>query len=66
MSKWYYLVEGTQEGPVPQEELLQKFASGQLSEDTFVWTKGMKDWLRAQEIDGLLTQAAASSPEAPQ
>jgi hypothetical protein len=65
MSNWYYLVNGQQEGPVSQDELLKKFTGGQLATDTFIWSKGMKDWLKANEVEGLLTQGGAQASAAP-
>ena len=60
MSNWYYLVDGQQEGPVPEEELLQKLTGGQIPTETFVWRKGMQDWRRANEVDGLIKQASTA------
>ncbi len=66
MSNWFYLLNGQQEGPVPQEELTQKLNAGELPEDTFIWSKGMKDWLRANEVEGFLTQETSTTAAAEQ
>jgi len=66
MSKWFYLVQGQQEGPISQEELLQKLTSGELPESTFIWSKGMQDWLKASDAASFLTSPPPPVPPAEQ
>lgn len=56
MGKWFYLVQGKQEGPIAQEELVRKIAGGELPDNTFIWSKGMQDWVKANELDTFLVQ----------
>ena len=39
--QWYYLVEGSQQGPISENELVQMIAAGRLRPDTLVWTQGV-------------------------
>ncbi len=41
---WYYSSKGTQLGPIPEEELLRKVRSGEVSTSDLVWKDGMTDW----------------------
>jgi uncharacterized RDD family membrane protein YckC len=41
---FYYAVNGQQTGPVSEEELRQKVATGGLTPDTLVWREGMPEW----------------------
>ena len=38
--KWHYLMNGTQHGPVPFEELQRLAASGEIKETDRVWQQG--------------------------
>jgi hypothetical protein len=49
-SEWYYLIGSQQFGPVGREELVQLFNSGRLSRQTAVWTKGMQEWTRGDQV----------------
>ena len=51
--QWYYSKNNTQLGPVPQDELMQKVASGEILASDLVWKEGMRDWQAAGEIPGL-------------
>lgn len=41
---WYYSKGGMQMGPVSQEELSAKAASGDVSPSELIWKEGMSDW----------------------
>lgn len=60
MSEWYYAKGGQQMGPVPIEKLKELLANGELdSGKDLVWTSSMKDWLPADQVEGLGKPAAA-------
>lgn len=51
--QWYYSKNATQMGPVPQDELLAKLASGEVSGTDMVWRDGMPDWRPASTMPEL-------------
>ncbi len=54
---WYYL-SATEEriGPVCFEELKEKREKGEISSTTYLWTEGMLDWKRLEELPYLRTE----------
>lgn len=66
--KWYYSKNGTQLGPVEQDELISKIASGEVSPSDLVWKDGMGDWMpvsRISELSVASTQVSASQSVSP-
>ena len=70
--QWYYSKNATQLGPVDQDELRSKLASGEVSGTDMVWREGMPDWRPACTMPELAVPVAvppsvgmASSPYAP-
>ena len=62
MQKKYYLVEdGEQVGPYTIEEISMK----NISENTLVWSPGMKDWTKASEVIGLCARKNIVPPPPP-
>lgn len=60
--QWYYSKNGTQLGPIGDEEIKAKIASGEVAPTDLVWKDGMGDWLPAgqvQELRGFPVQPAA-------
>ena len=53
MAEWYYRLEGTNQGPVSEQDLKHIFESGTLSLNTPVWKEGMQDWAEAKMIPAL-------------
>ncbi len=49
MANWFYISNGVQMGPVPQEQL----ASLGVNASTPVWTEGMANWLPAGQVPQL-------------
>ncbi|MEZ5065785.1 MAG: TIGR00266 family protein [bacterium] len=58
---WYYSVNGQQQGPVTKEELRAKLASGEISNETYVYGPGMVDW----EPIGRLGEFSGETPAGP-
>jgi hypothetical protein len=50
MSQWYYVSNGNDTGPVDKDDLVAKLTSGELSQDTLVWTEGMAEWEPATQV----------------
>jgi hypothetical protein len=67
--QWYYSKNGTQLGPITENEILAKRASGEISSIDLVWKKGMADWRPAGNIAELASYNVVSpvvnSPYAP-
>jgi hypothetical protein len=59
---WFCASEGKQYGPYPEAQLREFIARGTVTAETLVWTEGMSNWQRAEEIPGLLS--GASGPPA--
>ncbi|PIE03152.1 MAG: TIGR00266 family protein [Acidobacteria bacterium] len=60
---WYIAVAGQQQGPMSQDDLLQKLRTGEISQDTYVFKTGMKDWAPVSSIPNL--NAPPVPPPAP-
>jgi hypothetical protein len=55
---WFYASEGQQQGPYPEIQLRELIARGTITADTLVWTEGMANWQRVDEIPGLAPGAS--------
>ncbi len=62
---WYYVVNGSQTGPVSFAELKAVAASGKLSPHDLVWQEGTPDWVPASSVAGLLTPKPPTPPAPP-
>ncbi len=62
---WYYSKNGTQLGPISQEELLAKVRSGEVTPSDLVWKEGMPDWKPSGQVTEFQTTSVVS-PTAPQ
>jgi hypothetical protein len=51
--QWFYAVDSREQGPIAVSELRPLWISGQVGPDTLVWSKGMQQWTRIQEVPGL-------------
>ncbi len=47
---WFYTSNGTQSGPVTQQELAAKVQSGEVRSTDLIWKEGMKDWLPLSQV----------------
>jgi hypothetical protein len=61
---WYYAQGGRQRGPVSEQLVRQLAASGQLQPDDLVWYDGLKDWIAAASVPGLIPAERLSLPAA--
>lgn len=60
---WYYAKNGTQHGPVAEDELRAKLTTGEISQIDMVWREGMTDWLPVAKIPELSIPSAATLRE---
>jgi|GEM_PF-2375890 len=57
---WYYVEDGTQVGPVSEQELINLITSDKLHEyeklgpNVLVWTQELKEWTRACDVENLI------------
>jgi len=52
---FYLAVNGHQTGPFRMDEMRAKAASDNLNRDSLVWTPGQAEWLKASELESLLS-----------
>ena len=45
MSEWYVSVQGQQEGPMSQQDVLEKIRAGKVDGSAYVFRQGMDNWL---------------------
>ena len=50
MEEWYYAKDGEQSGPVSRNTLQLLLASDELKDSALVWTEGMDQWQRADQV----------------
>ncbi|MDJ0834943.1 MAG: TIGR00266 family protein [Acidobacteriota bacterium] len=62
MSKWYVAVDGQQQGPMSQDQLMGMIRSGQVRGDTYVFTQGMENWLPMRDVPELNQGGTAAPP----
>ena len=53
MREWYYIKDGQQNGPVDENTLISLFSSGELSQETKVWSSDFDEWTPARNVQGL-------------
>ncbi len=59
MAKWYYSINGAQQGPVDDEEMRAMLASGMVHSSTLVWRDGMDAWQPLSSQPEWATQIAS-------
>jgi hypothetical protein len=59
---WYFAVGGNRQGPISEDQLHAKVASGEIRADTLVWNSGMADWGKAGDVPGLIGAGAPPLP----
>lgn len=64
MKKWFYALNGQQQGPVSSEELRQMESSGIIHSLTLVWCPEMSDWTALGSVPATLLPPAVSRPPA--
>lgn len=61
--KWYYVDNnGDRQGPIELSEMQSLLAGGDLSDEGYVWKKGMSDWTKAKEIEELIVEDSDEAP----
>ncbi|MHC4945420.1 MAG: DUF4339 domain-containing protein, partial [Planctomycetota bacterium] len=47
---WYLVIQGREEGPFPEKEIIAMLERKEINGDTYAWSEGMQDWQRAERI----------------
>lgn len=63
-ARWFHLEGAEQRGPVDLDEIRRLVLDGTVGPDTYVWSDGMPDWMRAREVPAL-TPPAELRPRVP-
>jgi len=68
--EWYYSVEGQTFGPLEKNRLIEKYKSGELSANSYVWKDSFSEWKPATDVEPFSTlldeqaeQAGLSRPK---
>jgi hypothetical protein len=67
-NNWYFVEESERIGPVNISVLIEKFNQKRITDDTYIWTKGMTDWKILQDLPDLkqkLQNSSTSNPMSP-
>jgi len=60
MAKWYYVQDGERQGPVDENKMQALAQAGTLTNESYVWKKGMKDWAHLADVAELANLVAAA------
>jgi len=52
-AQWFYEVDGRPWGPILGQELRRLLSSGRLSNQTLVWTEGLRGWRQVGQVSAL-------------
>ena len=64
--KWYVSVNGTKEGPLNKAEVEAMLEAGKITRKSYVWKKGMADWVKAETVPELEDSIASLPPPLPE
>ncbi len=65
MSDWYYVENNDRVGPVSQDEMFSYFKNGKLNSESYIWTAGFENWVKADEVDAFKSLFLSKAPEIP-
>lgn len=60
--QWFYVEDGQRQGPIGLDELQSMMSSQKINGQTYVWTKGFDNWVKAQDIDELKSSDDIPAP----
>lgn len=61
----YAIINGRQEGPFSEGEVLDLIRKGSVTPDSYIWKPGMAEWKKAGETDQMQPSFNARVPELP-
>ncbi|WP_293965789.1 SPFH domain-containing protein [uncultured Porphyromonas sp.] len=50
-TNYFLAIKGKRQGPFTLEEIEQKIEDGEIAKDTLVWKKGLKQWVKLEEME---------------
>jgi predicted Zn finger-like uncharacterized protein len=59
---WYVVIDGSQTGPLTEDEVREQVRLGAVDGETFGWRDGMDDWIPVSEIAELAGLVASRAP----
>lgn len=65
MYEWYYVGQFGQLGPLSSEQMVELVESGVVGQETYVWKRGMRDWMLAEDVPDLRTHMHIHAPPPP-
>ncbi len=57
---WHVVIDREQVGPMTPSDVRDRYASGDINEETFIWREGFSDWLRLDAVDDFADIAQAT------
>lgn len=63
---WYYVEQGTQTGPISDEQFNTLIQNGTITADTLVWREGMAEWLPCGQVQAPAAAGATGAEATPQ
>jgi len=63
MTEWYLILpDGTEEGPLSEEQAAQRIREGKVDGGSLCWTEGMKDWTPIYSVERLSIYLSSRPP----
>jgi uncharacterized membrane protein len=62
VAQWYLYKAQQQSGPMNWEQLLEQAKTGLIGPSDLVWSEGMADWVKADQVEGLIVAAPPPEP----
>jgi predicted Zn finger-like uncharacterized protein len=59
---WHVVINQDQVGPMTAVEVRQRFSSGEIDAETYVWREGFADWMPLAQVDTFAALAASPAP----
>jgi membrane protease subunit (stomatin/prohibitin family) len=63
---YFVAIDGQQQGPFNQTEVMEKIKSGALTRDTLIWSKDLVEWTAAEKVAALAALFSHLPPPIPQ
>jgi hypothetical protein len=58
---WYVVIDGQKVGPLTEEALLRRMASGEIDASTLVWRSGMDEWQTIAATETIMAKRVAAA-----
>jgi uncharacterized protein (TIGR00266 family) len=65
MSDWYLAIDGQQQGPFPEPDVLARLRSGAIDGETLVYGDGLAEWTALKKVPALQQHAAVPAAVTP-